>query len=508
MGFFKDIKLNNQVSNRLMVLDDNKKIISTNISYTDIETALSKTNQNELDIANLTTNLSGDVEYLTNLINTEVTNLNSLISNNYIDLNTKITDLNTNLYQELNLVNTNISNLNNLVNNNYTNLNNKITNLNSNISNSLNSINLNISNLDNRVTNIDNNKVSKTNSANKVYGTDENGNQTTYNKVDFGKVDTINNVQADANKNVQIDASNINVDDTDLNPITIQTKLGNLDTTDTSINTKAEAAVKTVTFDNTTYTITFKDYNNNVIKSIDLPLESTVKSGRYDSINKKLILVLQSDDEVEIPVSDLVDVYTGVDGTKIKVTVDNDNKIKAEIKTGTLEKTDFITAFQNLLDIAIIDPSNGYFNMQIDGDTSNNSIYIHASIPHITNSASTENWNLLSQRMTLADGLYYNKDLNNKYLRVNAEDVPFDKKTTSIVSTKISGAIRELKGEIDTNTSDIADLVVAVAEAGKVDKVNNVQPDANKNVQLDASNINVDDSAQTITTVKACLTNI
>lgn len=52
-------------------------------------------------------------------------------------------------------------------------------------------------------------KVDKTTSSNQVYGTDENGEQTTYNKEDFGKVDTVNNISADGNKNVKITANDI-----------------------------------------------------------------------------------------------------------------------------------------------------------------------------------------------------------------------------------------------------------------------------------------------------------
>ena len=59
----------------------------------------------------------------------------------------------------------------------------------------------------------DDEKVDKTSNANQVYGTNENGEQTTYNKEDFGKVDTVNGVQADANKNVELFATDISTTD-------------------------------------------------------------------------------------------------------------------------------------------------------------------------------------------------------------------------------------------------------------------------------------------------------
>lgn len=57
--------------------------------------------------------------------------------------------------------------------------------------------------------NLGDTKVDKTTTSNQVYGTNENGEQTTFNKDDLRKVDTVNGVQADANKNVEITANDI-----------------------------------------------------------------------------------------------------------------------------------------------------------------------------------------------------------------------------------------------------------------------------------------------------------
>lgn len=58
-----------------------------------------------------------------------------------------------------------------------------------------------------------NTKLTKTNEINKVYGTDKNGNQVLYDKDSLRTVDTVNGIAADNNKNIQIDASDINYDD-------------------------------------------------------------------------------------------------------------------------------------------------------------------------------------------------------------------------------------------------------------------------------------------------------
>ena len=57
------------------------------------------------------------------------------------------------------------------------------------------------------------------------------------------------------------------------------------------------------------YTFTLKDSSGKKLseKSIDLPIESVVVSGRYDASNKNVILTLDNGDEISFSVSDLID---------------------------------------------------------------------------------------------------------------------------------------------------------------------------------------------------------
>ena len=59
-----------------------------------------------------------------------------------------------------------------------------------------------------------NHRVKTTSKSSKIYGTDESGEQFTYDIEFFGKVDTVNGVKATANKNVQIDGNDIAIDKT------------------------------------------------------------------------------------------------------------------------------------------------------------------------------------------------------------------------------------------------------------------------------------------------------
>ena len=67
----------------------------------------------------------------------------------------------------------------------------------------------------------------------------------------------------------------------------------------------------TVTIDNTDFkiTTTLKDQDGNTLGTsqvIDLPLESVVVDGTYDSVNKKIVLTLQNGNTIDIPVGDLI----------------------------------------------------------------------------------------------------------------------------------------------------------------------------------------------------------
>lgn len=64
---------------------------------------------------------------------------------------------------------------------------------------------------------------------------------------------------------------------------------------------------KSLTMDSSTYVISLKDANGNVLSSIDLPLESVVVGGSYDAVNKKIILTLKNGATIEIPVSSLIE---------------------------------------------------------------------------------------------------------------------------------------------------------------------------------------------------------
>ena len=88
-------------------------------------------------------------------------------------------------------------------------------------------------------------------------------------------------------------------------------------------------------------TTTLKDQDGNTLGTaqvIDLPLESVVVSGSYDSTNKKIVLTLQNGNTIDIPVGDLVA------GLQSEIT--STNKLASDLVDDTNQTHKFVTAAQ------------------------------------------------------------------------------------------------------------------------------------------------------------------
>lgn len=113
----------------------------------------------------------------------------------------------------------------------------------------------------------------------------------------------------------------------------------------TKFNLKADKSEAVGSFDlsidNTTYVITLqaKDVNGNNIgtaKTIDLPLESVVVSGSYDSTTKKVLLTLKDGSTVDFSVADLIS------GLQSEIT--STNKLSADLVDDTNTTHKFVTS--------------------------------------------------------------------------------------------------------------------------------------------------------------------
>ncbi len=106
-------------------------------------------------------------------------------------------------------------------------------------------------------------------------------------------------------------------------------------------NTTKYAASMTLAINSTTYVVTaqLKDQNGNNLgtaQTIDLPLESVVVSGSYDSANKKIVLTLQDGSTIDIPVADLV--------AGLQTEITSTNKLSADLVDDSTATNKFVTS--------------------------------------------------------------------------------------------------------------------------------------------------------------------
>lgn len=96
-----------------------------------------------------------------------------------------------------------------------------------------------------------------------------------------------------------------------------------------------------LSIDSSTYvvTATLKDQDGNTLgtaQTIDLPLESVVVNGSYDSTNKKIVLTLQSGSTIDIPVADLV--------AGLQTEITSQNMLDADLVDDSTSTNKFVTA--------------------------------------------------------------------------------------------------------------------------------------------------------------------
>lgn len=126
-------------------------------------------------------------------------------------------------------------------------------------------------------------------------------------------------------------------------------------------NTTKYGSTIDLSMNSTTYvlTLSLKDQDGTVLntKTVDLPIESVVVNGRYDAVNKKIVLTLQSGSTIDVPVGDLIA------GLQTEITsvnmldadlVDDTNSahkfVTVQEKTTWNNKSDFSGSYNDLTD--------------------------------------------------------------------------------------------------------------------------------------------------------------
>ena len=174
-------------------------------------------------------------------------------------------------------------------------INETITNNKKEVDTTIQGIETNIDTIEGNITNLTNNKLDKVTTANVLYGTNSTGEQTTYSTNDLGKVETVNSIAPDENKNILIDGTNINVDEEAETKVTIKSALNTKLDKVTKVNkiygtnTDGEQTTYTITKQDDTYlsyitNINVTDNNQSLVLNIARPLIETGVSTQQQTL--------------------------------------------------------------------------------------------------------------------------------------------------------------------------------------------------------------------------------
>lgn len=174
-------------------------------------------------------------------------------------------------------------------------INETITNNKKEVDTTIQGIETNIDTIEGNVTNLTNNKLDKVTTANVLYGTNSTGEQTTYSTNELGKVETVNSITPDENKNILIDGTKINVDEAEETKVTIKdaldTKLNKVSQVNKiyGTNKDGEQTTYTVTKQDDTYlayitNVTITDNEQSLILNLSRPLIETGVSTEQQTI--------------------------------------------------------------------------------------------------------------------------------------------------------------------------------------------------------------------------------
>lgn len=176
------------------------------------------------------------------------------------------------------------------------------------------------------------------------------------------KVKTVNSVEADTNKNVQLDASKINIDDTAEAKQTIKVAIETLRNDVNNISVPEYSVIETTVTEGYSKTYSLTKDGTEVGVKINIPKDLVVNKGSvkvvatagtpYDGavVGDKYLDIELNDptkDHIYIPVKELVDVYTGKNNNKTHVVIGSDNSIEVQIQSGSIEKTDLKQELQD-----------------------------------------------------------------------------------------------------------------------------------------------------------------
>ena len=288
-------------------------------------------------------------------------------------------------------------------------------------------------------------------------------------------IPTVNNATLTIQKNgTTVDTFTANASSDKTINITVPTSASDVSALPSS--TKYGASLE-LSINSSTYvvTATLKDQDGNTLgtaQTIDLPLESVVVSGSYDSANKKVVLTLQSGSTVEFSVADLV--------SGLQTELSASNKLNADyIADGTTNKAYTATEQTKLSGIA----AGAEVNVQSDWNQTDTSAddYIKnkPTIPTDTNqkikTSSVTFGNDDVVQITAGSNITVTGDATNKTITIAATDTTYSSQsaaqggtTESLVTTGEKYTWNAKQNALPT-TSTAGKVLKSTSTAGTVE---------------------------------------
>lgn len=205
-------------------------------------------------------------------------------------------------------------------------------------------------------------------------------------------------------------------------------------------------------------TVTLKDQSGNILSTtpaIDLPLETMVVGGSYDSTNKKIILTLDNGNTVDIPVGDLVS------GLQTEIT--SSNKLSSDLVTDDNNSNKFVSATQKTKIDDSIDTAGS-------GLTVENGTGLHKSLKHTDSITAKTSVELLKIKfnstghITGVETATMSDMLMTGYTKSSSSD-PLPIATTDTASEAI-GKLEQQAGLDKSNISKNTDALVELLDSG------------------------------------------
>lgn len=209
----------------------------------------------------------------------------------------------------------------------------------------------------------------------------------------------------------------------------------------------------------TKYGITYDSANKKIKlveggSEVEIDASAFIKDGMINTVtineNDDLIITFNTDagkENIVLPLDQLVDIYTGIEGDRVKVTVSSDNKISADLVAGSISK--------NYLDTAV----------QASLSKADSALQAHQDISHL---ATESDLTLAENRITALEEIdheHTNKALLDTYTQTEANLADAVLKKHEHANKAVLDGITAEKvtawGAAEQNAKDYADAEVA-----------------------------------------------